>query len=101
MSSAPATRWTSPLLFGTFQADLGLLLFSGTEPSPEALALSSRFRSSWTAFAHTGDPGWPAYDTERRLVQVLDAEPVVASYPEEASRRLWEGTSSRRCLCWG
>ncbi|MFF9047043.1 carboxylesterase/lipase family protein [Streptomyces parvulus] len=80
-----------PLLFGTFGADLGLLVFAGAEPSPEALALSSRFRSSWTAFARTGDPGWPAYDTERRLVQVLDAEPVVAPYPEETSRRLWEG----------
>ncbi|ANB07049.1 carboxylesterase [Streptomyces ambofaciens] len=80
-----------PLLFGTFEADLGLLLFAGTEPSPEALALSSRFRSSWTAFARTGDPGWPAYDTDRRLVQVLDAEPAVVPYPEEASRRLWEG----------
>ncbi|MFJ7768901.1 carboxylesterase/lipase family protein [Streptomyces sp. NPDC097107] len=80
-----------PLLFGTFQADAGLLVFGGAEPSPEALALSSRFRSSWTAFARTGDPGWPAYDTQRRLVQVLDAEPVVAPYPEEASRRLWEG----------
>ncbi|MER7057566.1 carboxylesterase family protein [Streptomyces sp. NPDC000351] len=80
-----------PLLFGTFRADLGLLLFAGAEPSPEALALSSRFRASWTAFARTGDPGWPAYDTERRLVQVLDAEPVVAPYPGEASRRLWEG----------
>ncbi len=79
-----------PLLFGTFRADLGLLLFEGAEPSAEARALSSRFRSSWTAFARTGDPGWPAYDTERRLVQVLDAEPVVAPYPEEASRRLWE-----------
>jgi para-nitrobenzyl esterase len=80
-----------PLLFGTFQADLGLLLFEGAEPSAEALALSSRFRSSWTSFARTGDPGWPAYDTEARLVQVLDAEPVVAPYPQEASRRLWEG----------
>ncbi|MCC9158704.1 carboxylesterase family protein [Streptomyces parvulus] len=80
-----------PLLFGTFAADLGALLFAGAEPSPEALALSSRFRSSWTAFARTGDPGWPAYDTQRRLVQVLDAEPVVTPYPEEASRRLWEG----------
>ncbi|MFC9060879.1 carboxylesterase family protein, partial [Streptomyces sp. NPDC057074] len=80
-----------PLLFGTFAADVGALLFAGAEPSPEALALSSRFRSSWTAFARTGDPGWPEYDTERRLVQVLDAEPVVAPYPEEASRRLWEG----------
>ncbi|MFA3876622.1 carboxylesterase/lipase family protein [Streptomyces sp. MMCC 100] len=80
-----------PLLFGTFQESLALLQFAGAEPSEEALALSARFRSSWTAFARTGDPGWPAYDTERRLVQVLDAEPTVAPYPEETSRRLWEG----------
>ncbi|GHB36426.1 carboxylic ester hydrolase [Streptomyces viridiviolaceus] len=80
-----------PLLFGTFHADLGALLFGGTEPSPDALALSARFRASWTAFARTGDPGWPAYDTERRLVQVLDAAPVVAPYPEETTRRLWDG----------
>ncbi|MFE8963229.1 carboxylesterase/lipase family protein [Streptomyces iakyrus] len=80
-----------PLLFGTYGADLGLLLFAGAEPSAEALSLSSRFRSSWTSFARTGDPGWPAYDDEQRLVQVLDAEPVVTAYPEERSRRLWEG----------
>ncbi|MEU1934573.1 carboxylesterase/lipase family protein [Streptomyces coeruleorubidus] len=80
-----------PLLFGTFGADLGLLLFGGTQPSAEAEALSSRFRQSWTAFARTGDPGWPAYDGERRLVQVLDAKPEARAYPEEASRRLWEG----------
>lgn len=48
-------------------------------------------RASWTAFARTGDPGWPTYDTERRLVQVLDTDPKVTPYPEEASRRLWEG----------
>ncbi|WP_329348472.1 carboxylesterase family protein [Streptomyces sp. NBC_01261] len=80
-----------PLLFGTFTADLGNLLFADVVPSAEALALSSRFRASWTAFARTGDPGWPAYDTEGRSVRVLDAEPVVTAYPEEASRRLWEG----------
>ncbi|MEU0217788.1 carboxylesterase family protein [Streptomyces sp. NPDC006265] len=80
-----------PLLFGTYAADLGLLLFAGAEPSAEALALSSRFRASWTSFARSGDPGWPAYDDERRLVQVLDAEPEVRAYPEERSRRLWEG----------
>ncbi|MFF6876795.1 carboxylesterase/lipase family protein [Streptomyces sp. NPDC012474] len=80
-----------PLLFGTYGADLGLLLFAGVEPSAEALSLSSRFRASWSAFARTGDPGWPAYDDEQRLVQVLDAEPVVTAYPEERSRRLWEG----------
>jgi para-nitrobenzyl esterase len=80
-----------PLLFGTYGADLGLLLFAGTEPSAEAEALSSRFRSSWTAFARTGDPGWPAYDETERLVQLLDAEPAVRAYPEETARRLWEG----------
>ncbi|MFF8938686.1 carboxylesterase/lipase family protein [Streptomyces paradoxus] len=80
-----------PLLFGTYGADLGLLLFAGTEPSAEVLSLSARFRASWSAFARTGDPGWPAYDDERRLVQVLDAEPEVRAYPEERSRRLWEG----------
>ncbi|MET9814441.1 carboxylesterase family protein [Streptomyces sp. NPDC006355] len=84
-----------PLLFGTYGADLGALVFAGAEPSAEALALSARFRASWTAFARTGDPGWPAYDDERRLVQVLDAEPVVTAYPEEASRRLWEGHDFR------
>ncbi|MBC9728872.1 carboxylesterase/lipase family protein [Streptomyces sp. TRM68367] len=80
-----------PLLFGTFAADLGLLLFPGGEPTPEGEALSARFRASWTEFARSGDPGWPAYGPEQRLVQVLDAEPKVTPYPEEASRRLWEG----------
>ncbi|WP_051804016.1 carboxylesterase/lipase family protein [Streptomyces sp. NRRL S-474] len=84
-----------PLLFGTFGADLALLLFAGAEPSAEAEALSSRFRASWTAFARTGDPGWPAYDTAERLVQLMDAEPVVTAYPGEASRRLWEGYDFR------
>jgi para-nitrobenzyl esterase len=79
-----------PLLFGTFEADLGLLLFAGAAPAPEAEALSSRFRTAWTAFATTGDPGWPSYDTERRPVQVLDANPQVTAYPEETSRRLWQ-----------
>jgi para-nitrobenzyl esterase len=80
-----------PLLFGTFEADLGLLLFAGSGVPEEARELSARFRRSWTGFARTGDPGWPAFDGEGRLVQVLDAEPDVRPYPEEASRRLWEG----------
>jgi para-nitrobenzyl esterase len=78
-----------PLLFGTFDAHLGPMLL-GPEPSAEAEALSARFRAAWTAFAATGDPGWPAYDTRQRLVQILDAEPAVTAYPEETSRRLWQ-----------
>ncbi|MFG2780241.1 carboxylesterase/lipase family protein [Streptomyces prunicolor] len=77
-----------PLTFGVY-GGLGAML-TGPVPSPETEALSVRFRSAWTAFAATGDPGWPAYDPERRLVQLLDTEPTVTAYPEEAARRIWE-----------
>ncbi|MES5819915.1 carboxylesterase family protein [Streptomyces sp. RG80] len=79
-----------PLTFGVYDGNgLGSMLI-GPAPTPETEALSDRVRSAWTAFATTGDPGWPAYDDERRLVQLLDIEPTVAAYPEEASRLLWE-----------
>lgn len=79
-----------PLTFGVFDGNgLGAMLI-GPTPSPETEALSAHIRSSWTAFATTGDPGWPAYDPERRLVRLLDTEPTVTAYPEELSRRLWE-----------
>ena len=74
-----------PLLFGT--SDPMLL---GPKPPPEAEALGARFRAAWTAFAATGDPGWPRYDTHRRLVQIFVTNPVVTAYPEETSRRLWQ-----------
>ncbi|MER6129186.1 carboxylesterase family protein, partial [Streptomyces sp. NPDC001795] len=76
-----------PLTFGAYDGLGGMLV--GPTPSPETEALSARIRSAWTAFATTGDPGWPAYDIERRLVRILDTEPTVAAYPEEASRGLW------------
>ena len=77
-----------PLVFGNLDRGLPALLI-GDAPNPEAEALSARMRSAWTAFATDGDPGWVAYDGERRLVQLFDAEPVVTTYPEEASRRIW------------
>lgn len=78
-----------PLLFGTFDARLGPLLL-GPEPSADAVALSTRLRAAWTAFAATGDPGWSRYDTRQRLVQVFDSRSQVAVYPEEVSRRIWQ-----------
>ncbi|MFC8432925.1 carboxylesterase/lipase family protein [Streptomyces sp. NPDC057253] len=80
-----------PLLFGTYEADLGAFLFMGAGVPPEARALTARFQSAWTGFARSGDPGWPAYEVPGgRLTQVLDVEPEVRPYPEEVSRRLWE-----------
>jgi para-nitrobenzyl esterase len=76
------------LVFGTFDAHLGPML-PGPESPPDAVALTARFRRTWATFATTGDQGWPAYDSQRRLVQILDSEPLVTAYPGEASRRLW------------
>jgi para-nitrobenzyl esterase len=78
-----------PLLFGTVGTASGPLLL-GPTPPPETEDLGTRLRADWTAFAATGDPGWPQYDVQQRLVQVYDVEPVVVAYPEEASRRLWQ-----------
>jgi para-nitrobenzyl esterase len=78
-----------PLVFGNLDRGQTALLI-GASPSAEAEALSASMRASWTAFAAHGDPGWPAYDTVRRLVRVLDAVPAVARYPEESSRLIWQ-----------
>lgn len=78
-----------PLVFGNLDRGQPALLI-GESPSPEAEALSAHMRAAWTAFATHGDPGWPAYDTEQRLVQLFDASPAVTAYPEETSRLIWQ-----------
>jgi para-nitrobenzyl esterase len=78
-----------PLTFGVFDAGIGAITM-GDSVTPETQALSEYVRTAWTAFAATGDPGWPAYDAHDRLTQILDTEPTVTTYPEETSRRLWQ-----------
>ncbi|MFI5798736.1 carboxylesterase/lipase family protein [Streptomyces sp. NPDC051677] len=78
-----------PLVFGTLDTAFAKTLL-GPEPSPDAQALSHQFMTSWTAFAATGDPGWPAYDPQQRLVRIFDTNPAVTPYPGEASRRVWQ-----------
>ena len=77
-----------PLLFGTFGDSLGPLFF-GPQPSEKAYAAAARLRATWTTFAATGDPGWPAYDPQHRLTEIFDEVTTVAAYPEEQSRLLW------------
>jgi len=80
-----------PLLFGTYLADLAALLFPNAEIPADALTLTSHFQHSWSSFARTGTPGWPPFDLEHRLTQVLDTHTEVKPYPEETARGLWEG----------
>jgi para-nitrobenzyl esterase len=78
-----------PLVFGNLDSGRTALLI-GESPSPEAETLSAEMRTAWTAFAAHGDPGWPAYDTEKRLTRIFDTHPVVTAYPEENSRLIWQ-----------
>jgi para-nitrobenzyl esterase len=78
-----------PLVFGNLDRGRPAMLI-GETPSPEAEALSARMRAAWVSFAADGDPGWPAYDTDQRLVQLFDTRPAVTAYPEESSRLIWQ-----------
>ena len=78
-----------PLVFGNLDRGQPAMLI-GETPSPEAEALSARMRAAWASFAAHGDPGWPAYDTDQRLVQRFDTRSVVTAYPEEPSRLIWQ-----------
>ncbi|HEX5119928.1 MAG TPA: carboxylesterase family protein [Pseudonocardiaceae bacterium] len=78
-----------PLVFGNLDGGQPAMLI-GESAAAEATALSSGMRAGWTAFAACGDPGWPAYDAERRLTQIFDTRPAVTAYPEEISRRIWQ-----------
>jgi para-nitrobenzyl esterase len=77
-----------PLTFGNLTAGAAAFLI-GDRPTPEAALLSTRVRAAWTAFAGTGDPGWPGYDPRERHTWIIDTESAVRPYPEETSRRLW------------
>jgi para-nitrobenzyl esterase len=78
-----------PLVFGNLDRGQPAMLI-GETPSPEAEALSTQMRAAWASFAAHGDPGWPAYDTDQRLVQRFDTRPAVTAYPEEPSRLIWQ-----------
>ncbi|HST80488.1 MAG TPA: carboxylesterase family protein [Kineosporiaceae bacterium] len=78
-----------PLVFGNLGCGQPALLI-GETPSPEAETLSARMRAAWVSFAAHGDPGWPEYDADQRLVQLFDTEPTVTAYPEERSRQIWQ-----------
>jgi para-nitrobenzyl esterase len=77
-----------PLVFGNLDHNQPAMLIGDT--NPEAEALSALMRASWVSFAAHGDPGWPAYDTDQRLVQRFDTKSSVTVYPEERSRMIWQ-----------
>ncbi|MBE1559572.1 carboxylesterase/lipase family protein [Nonomuraea africana] len=75
-----------PLTFGTVNGALAGWIIRG---APEAEAMSRQFRTAWTRFARTGDPGWPAYEPVAASTHIFDVEPSDVRDPEAASRALW------------
>jgi para-nitrobenzyl esterase len=73
-----------PLVFGNLTSGLPATLI---DDLAAAEAVSAHMRAAWIAFATNGDPGWPTFDSG--LVQIFDADPVVAPYPEVESRKIW------------
>lgn len=65
----------------------GLSMFTGS--GDERRPLADTMHAEWIAFARTGDPGFPAYDTTRRATRWYDAESSVVDDPMPAQRELW------------
>jgi carboxylesterase type B len=45
---------------------------------------------AWIAFARSGDPGWPAYDAERRTTMLFGRTCGTEDDPQGEERRVWE-----------
>ncbi|HEV8622894.1 MAG TPA: carboxylesterase/lipase family protein, partial [Acidimicrobiia bacterium] len=54
-------------------------------------ALATRMQDAWLAFAHTGDPGWPAYDPTTRATMLFGETCEVVDDPMSTERAAWEG----------
>lgn len=94
--------WPSPACDGTLGAchgaeiafvfdrldDPGFAAMLGPRP-PQALA--DAMHRAWVDFATSGDPGWPAYSSERRIGMRYDAESGTEVDTRADERRLWDG----------
>jgi para-nitrobenzyl esterase len=59
----------------------------GEEPQVVADAMSD----AWLRFVKTGDPGWPAYDRDRRATMIFDLESKVVEDPLPGVRKVLQG----------
>ena len=77
-----------PFVFDAIDAP-GLAMLTGD--GPERQAIADAMHAAWIAFARTGDPGWPAYDLDRRATKRFDVTTEVLDDPGGDERALWAG----------
>ncbi len=101
--------WCSPAMGGRLGAahaiELAYVFGTHTKPGAKAFyggdatdarALAEMTLDAWAGFAHHGDPGWPAYETDRRLTAVLGSSRRLLEKPLEAERRAWDAVPDAR-----
>ena len=69
--------------------DIGLAFGTTASESPAHEAMSAAVMDAFVRFARTGNPGWPAYDLERRKTMIFDATSRVESDPRRWERELF------------
>jgi para-nitrobenzyl esterase len=67
----------------------GVDFFLGPGPSPQALA--DTMHKAWCDFIKTGEPGWPAYDSDTRATMFFDDICAVVEDPDPEERAAWNG----------
>lgn len=67
----------------------GLSVLTGD--GPERQAIADVMHRAWIRFTRAGDPGWPAYDLDRRATMRFDVTSEVVEDPDGRERALWDG----------
>lgn len=63
------------------------------EGAPQGLA--DEMHCAWVAFAATGDPGWPAWDSSRPVMVFRTPSSGVVPAPRDDERKAWNGRAGR------
>ena len=90
--------WETPVARGRLRSPHALeipLVFDNVEKArsfvgrgDEPQVVADQMSDAWLAFARTGDPGWPAYDTATRTTKLFDVQSSVVSDPLPEVRKV-------------
>ncbi len=69
--------------------DIGFSFGTVPDPTPAQQAMSDRVMDAFVRFARTGNPGWPAYDLDKRQTMIFDVESRVENDPRKWERELF------------
>jgi para-nitrobenzyl esterase len=76
-----------PFVFGTLDDPAVAPLIGAQAPT----VLAERVQQTWVQFATTGDPGWPAYEQDKRAEMYFDTESELRVDPRPVERASWTG----------